>query len=74
MRENRTYGSEGGVAIAIPTPIKELATLARVHCIDLGLPSSRMCYPILNHAQNLGLIIPIARNNLAVCACTIAMY
>ena len=23
MRENRTYGSEGGVAIAIPTPIEK---------------------------------------------------
>jgi hypothetical protein len=24
MRENRTYGSEGGVARAIPTPIREI--------------------------------------------------
>ena len=26
MRENRTYGSEGGVAIAIPTPIEKGAS------------------------------------------------
>ena len=30
MRENRPYGSEGGAAIAVPTPMGLVRTVARI--------------------------------------------